>query len=170
MRALSFAVRSVVAAATLIVAIPSLCREPQRYAKDGWALTRTTDRFTGEVKCWLRSTDGRIAFQAAAVGFHLSRGADTVGAWYRIDGGAPVRWQDRYPALIASGAVIDGSSLAQPTDGWVWVPAEEIVPAKMVAIRAADRRAIRTFRVAGFKPMLDAAGRLGCPSYSTSRD
>lgn len=61
------------------------------------------------------------------MGFLVGKGHDTRMAWYRIDDGAPVRWQDRTAALIAADVEIDGPALDNPTGGWVWIPFAEVV-------------------------------------------
>ena len=122
------------------------------------------DRFADRQHCSLASPRDRVVYQPHAVGYRFAKRRDTLDAWYRVDGGAPRRWQDRYPALIAAGAQIDGPGLDDPTGGTVWIPVDEVRDARIVTIRLAASARLRAFRMRGFTSMLDAARRLGCAS------
>lgn len=139
-------------------------RTVDRYAANGWQLTIRHDAFADRVSCTLRSHDRRILFQPGAVGFRFRRRRDTLGAIYRIDGGAPRRWQDAYPQLITNGVDVEGPGLDDPTDGVVWVPIDELRGTRIVAVRANGRHDGRIFALRGFEAMRDAAQRLGCRS------
>lgn len=136
----------------------------KRYKADGWSLAVRHDGLTRQTRCRLHANNRRILYQPQALGFAFRKSRDTLGAWYIIDNDAPVRWQDRYPQLIASGAAIDGPGLDNPTGGVVWIPIDEVAHAHNVRIRAGTRGQGRLFRLVGFASMLDAAHRLGCSS------
>jgi len=137
-------------------------RGVQRFAENGWMVSIKYDAFAQTTRCSLTSKTGRILYQPAAVGFRFAHAEDTLNAVYRIDGAAPQRWQDSYPSLIAAGAQIDGAGLAKPTNGIVWLPIAEVVPAHMVSIRLRKRGKVRLFALAGFAAMLATSRRLGC--------
>lgn len=132
-----------------------------RYEADGWRLTVRHDGFTGQVACQLQSADRRMRYQPGAIGF-VSGQRDTIHAWYRLDGGAAYRWQDRYPALVAAGVMTDGPGLDDPTGGIVWLPEEDLRRVASVAIRTNPKRRVRTFALRGAATMIAAARRLGC--------
>ena len=134
----------------------------ERYRDGGWDLVIKHDRFANLTRCVLSSTDRRVDYQPGALGFQVGKRRDTRGAWYRVDGSAPVRWQDRIPVLVASGVVIDGPGLDNPSGGWVWIPIDEVREAQRIEIRAADRVRVREFRLQGFASLLNSARRLGC--------
>jgi hypothetical protein len=136
----------------------------ERFAKGGWKLIVRHDSFADQMHCRLYTKDHAILFQPAAVGFRFGSRRDTLDAWFRIDGGAPVRWQDRYPALVATGAQIDGPGIDNPMGGIVWLPIDDVRAAHMVTIRASGNGKGHRFRMRGFAAMLDAAQRLGCVS------
>jgi hypothetical protein len=140
----------------------------QHFKKDGWDLKIQHDGFAGRTYCQLKARGGKLLFQPGAIGFRLGR-LETLKARYRVDNGSPIRWQDREPALIATGVAIDGPALDNPTGGWVWIPTEEVKSAHVVAIRADDHKPIRHFRMGGFADMLGTARRLGCSSDDTFR-
>ena len=136
----------------------------QRFAADGWSLVMYSDSFARQTHCRLRSADKRILYQPNALGFAFSRSRNTLGAWYRIDDHASVRWQDRYPTLVSSGAVIENGGLDNPTGGIVWIPIEEVAGANSVWVRPGGNGKEHNFRLTGFSRMRDAARRLGCVS------
>jgi hypothetical protein len=141
----------------------------ERYNSDGWRLRVRHDRFTGQTRCALASSNHHLRYQPGAVGFLVGKRRDTLAAWYRIDGGVPVRWQNRMASLIAADVAIDGPGLDNPTGGWVWIPLSEVEHAGTVAIRASDHGRLHHYAIAGFVPMLDAARRLGCGSDDAFR-
>ncbi len=133
----------------------------ERFAADGWLLTVRHDGFIGRIACAMRSVDKRMYYQPRAVGF-VVKSRDTLGAWYRLDGGAAYRWQDRYPTLLAQGVTVEGPGLDNPTGGIVWLPEDELRNVESVAIRATPRGRVRTFTVRGYQTLASAARRLGC--------
>ena len=141
----------------------------KRFQANGWLLQIHLDRFTARSRCVLASANHRLRYQPGAIGFLLGKRRDTLGAWYKVDGGVPVRWQNRTAALVASGVAIDGPGLDNPTGGWVWIPVSEVDQATSVAIRGDDKGRVHRFRVSGFEAMLDASRRLGCESDDTFR-
>jgi hypothetical protein len=155
-----------VAAATLA---PSPAFAKRAFSQDGWRLVIRDDRFTGQIACRLSSTNHHMRYQPGAVGFFVGHRHDTLAAWYRVDGGAPVRWQDRSAALIAAGVKIDSPDLDDVTGGWIWIPVDEVQRASLVAIRPGDRARTRHFHLRGFAAMREAATRLGCSSNDIFR-
>lgn len=143
--------------------------ELQHFRDGGWDLRIEHDTFTGQTRCALGSVNRHFRYQPGAVGFRMGKHRDTLSAWYRIDEGAPARWQDRTASLIGAGAVIDGPALDNPTGGWVWIPVSEVETAKVVSIRVKDKASVRRYRIGGFAPMLYAARRLGCASDDAFR-
>ena len=133
-----------------------------RYGIDGWIVTVRQDAFTGSIACYMHSADRRMTYLPGAVGFAFGRRRDTLRAWYRLDGGPALRWQDRYPALSASGAAIDGPGLDDPTGGIVWLPEGDLAGVREVAIRPTVQSRVRVFRLRGFAELAGAARRLGC--------
>jgi hypothetical protein len=139
----------------------------EQYKNDGWHVSARHDAFAGTTRCAIRSINHHIIYQPGALGFRFRRHRDTLGAWYHIDGGAPLRWEDRYPALIASGVQIDGPGLDNPTGGIVWLPFADLKDAAIVTIRAGGYGKGRDFMLRGFPQALDAARRLGCATDTT---
>lgn len=141
----------------------------ERFRDGGWDLSIRRDAFTGQARCALASVNRHFRFQPGAVGIRVGKRRDTLSAWYRIDDGAPVRWQDRTASLIGAGAAIDGPALDNPTGGWVWIPLSEIENATVVSIQVKERAPVRRYRIGGFAPMLGAARRLGCAADDAFR-
>lgn len=151
-------------AAAMMTATPAVAArhgDPAR-AQSPWRLAVARDAFSGEVRCTLQSAAGAIVVAHRGVGFRFGRHDNTLDAWYRIDGGAPTRWQDRYPRLIADGVPMDGPGLRNPTGGIVWLPIDEVRSAQAVTIRPAPRDRPRTFATTGLAATLDSAARQGC--------
>jgi hypothetical protein len=134
-----------------------------------WDLTIGHDHFTGKTNCSLSSSDRRLAYQPGAIGFLVGKRVDTASAWFRVDAGPPIRWQDREAGLISSGVEIDGPGIDNPTGGWVWIPVGEVDRASLVIIRPSERGRIREFRIGSFAAMKEIATRLGCKSYALPR-
>ena len=155
--------------ATATALLPSPASAEHRFKQDGWLLTIKNDGFTGQTACVLSSKKPRMRYQPGAIGFFVGHRHDTLAAWYRVDGGSPVRWQDRSPELIAANVKIDSPALDDVTGGWVWIPADEVQRAGVVAIRPGDKAHTRHFHVRGFAAMREAATRLGCGSDDTFR-
>lgn len=138
--------------------------------RDGrWVLKVRHDHFTGRTRCTLQTKNHRLQYQPGAVGFLIGKRRNTLPAWYRIDGGAPVRWQNRTASLIATGVAIDGPGLENPTGGWVWIPVSEVENAVTVAIRADEHARVRRYRLDKFGSMLASARSLGCSSDDAFR-
>lgn len=152
------------AASLMLAREPALAATKERSSLDGWVLTVRDDRFADRVHCDLFASSHKLQYQPHAVGFRLGHHRDTLSAWYRVDGGPAIRWQDRTAALIATGAQIDGPGLDNPTGGWVWIPLEDVRQARNVAIRAGEQGHIHHFQMKGLAAMLDAAPRHGCAS------
>jgi len=157
----------IAAAAATLVSPPASAK--RAFSQDGWQLVIRNDRFTGETACRLSSTNHRMRYQPGAIGFFVGHRHDTLAAWYRVDGGAPVPWQDRSAALIAADVKIESPRLDNITGGWVWIPVSEVERARVVAIRPGGKTHIRHFHVRGFAAMREAAARLGCSSDDAFR-
>lgn len=139
-----------------------------RVRSDGWTLRVHTDRFTGRTRCLLGAANHHLRYQPGAIGFRVGQARDTFSAWYRVDGGAPVHWQDRTAALFAAGVSFDGPTLDNPTDGWVWVPVAEVERAHMVAVAREGGR-VRHFAIRDFSGALATACGAGCASDDAFR-
>ena len=148
---------------------PAFASDLNHYRSDGWSLAVRHDRFIGQIRCRLASSNHRLRYQPGAVGFFAGKHRDTLTSWYQVDDGAPVRWQDRTAALIAASVEIDGPALDNPTGGWLWIPISEVAQARTVAVRIGDHGHVHRYALAGFTPMLDAARRLGCATDDAFR-
>jgi len=155
-------VASLVLGASLALGMSPAAAKIDRIRSDGWTLKVRHDPFTGEVRCALAAPHHHMLYQPGAIGFRFGKRRDTQPAWYRVDGGVAVRWQDRMSTLVGAGVALDGPGLDNPTGGWVWIPLAEVEQAHSVAIRARNHGRVRTFRLAGFDAMLAGAKRSGC--------
>jgi hypothetical protein len=153
----------------ITLALAARTTQAKPYPGGTWVLKTHRDRFTGMTRCGVRSINHRVVYQPAAVGFFIGRRQNTLNAWYKVDGNAAVRWQDRIATLIALDVSIDGPGLDNPTGGWVWIPLGEVLAATTVAIRADDRGHIFQFSLAPLGPVLASAQRAGCASDAAFR-
>jgi len=167
-RTAKFELGFALAAMTGLSALP-VAASNRLFKQDGWLLAIKNDAFTGQTTCELFSTNDHMRYQPGAIGFFVGRRRGAFEAWYRVDDGVPVRWQDRSAALIATGVRIDSLNLDDTTDGWVWIPIAEVQHARLVAVRSGERPHIHRFRVRGFAAMREAAGRLGCGTDASFR-
>jgi hypothetical protein len=145
------------------VASAALPDPGQLYYQDGWTLAVQGDVFAGRTRCMLTARDHRLTYQPGALGFRLGARRDVLDAIYRLDGGAPHRWQDRYPALVAAQIPVDGPRVDDSFGGVAWLPLSDLRTVRTVEMRAGDATQVQRFELRGFWPMLDAARRLGCP-------
>lgn len=153
----------------IMLALTVPMAQAKLYRSSPWVLKARRDSFTGITRCDVRSANHRVVYQPAVVGFSVGKRPNTSNAWYRVDGNAAVRWQDRTATLIASDVIIEGPGLDNPTGGWVWVPLTEVLAAKTVVIRADDRGHIYQFSLAPLGPVLASAQRAGCTSDAAFR-
>lgn len=160
---------SLVLGGALAIASSPAAAKIEHYRDGGWDLHIRHDGFTGQTRCLLASTNRHLRYQPGAIGIRMGKHRNTLTAWYRVDNGAPVRWQDRTAALIGAGVAIDGPGLDNPTGGWIWIPLAEVEQAQSIAVRPDEHRRVRRFVLGGFAPMLEAARRLGCASDNAFR-
>ena len=144
------------------VAVRQYHKASQKYALGEWRVEIRRDSFTSRVTCRLHTRNYRMVYVPGAVGFRVGHKLDTTAAWYRVDGGEAVRWQDRYPQLIETGVPLSGPSLANPTGGVVWVPVGEVSKADIIDVQPDDRHRAKRFHMGAFALMLTAAKDNGC--------
>jgi len=120
------------------------------------------DAFTGVARCSLYSHDHRMIYVPGALGLRFPVRLSTLAAWYRVDDGPAVRWQDRYPKLFEAGVRFEGGGLDNPTAGTVWLPLEDVLTARAVTVRPDDRHRPALFRIGELAPMLARARGSGC--------
>lgn len=167
-RLLSCTLLAAVCASTPAIAkvrVPGLTRTHvnTRSMKLGdWKLKIVTGQFSRDVRCHLADPKHHIVYTAGALGFHFRHHVNTLGAWMRVDGGAPQRWQDTLPELTRLGVPMDGPSLDNPTDSTVWVPATLLADANRITIQPRENKTPRVFHLRGFAGLRDMARDMGC--------
>ena len=127
-----------------------------------WKLKIETGIFSRDVRCRLADSKHHIVYAAGALGFHFRHKVNTLGAWMRVDGGAPQRWQDVLPELTRLGVPMDGPSLDNPTNSTVWVPATLLTDANRITIQPRENKSPRVFHLRGFAGLRDIARDMGC--------
>lgn len=127
-----------------------------------WRLDVAVNHFSGSLICRLRSRGGRMRYQAGAVGFAFNKSWHVGEATYRIDNGASRSSRADFAALIARTAPIDSGSIANPSDGVVWIPYDDLAHANSVTIQARPDRQPRTFRLTGLNGLHATAVARGC--------
>jgi hypothetical protein len=127
-----------------------------------WKLKIETGNFSRDVRCHLADPKHHIVYAAGALGFHFRHHINTLGAWMRVDGEAPQRWQDNLPELTRLGVPMDGPSLDNPTNSTVWVPATLLTDASRITIQPREDRTPRVFHLHGFAGLRDIARDMGC--------
>ena len=154
------------APAAVHVRVPVISKAPQiakrKQVLGDWRLEIVKGKFSGDVACHLRAKGNRVFYVANALGFRFGKRLDTLGAWIRLDGGAPYRWRDDLPELARLGVAIDGRNLDAPTGGIIWIPAAKLAEVNRVQIQPrADKRA-RTYHLRGFAGLREIARGAGC--------
>lgn len=136
----------------------------ERYAEGSWTLRIAHDDFTGSTACALTSRRPAMVYRVGAVGFRVPSQHNVMDSWYRIDGGAPVRFSDRLPMLWKMGVPLDQGGLDDPLGGLVWVSASDVAGAREIEIRPGPGKHVRRYPLGSFASMRAAARRLGCAS------
>lgn len=131
-------------------------------ASQGWQLDIIQDAFSGDLRCSLRSRDGRMFYTAEAVAFRAGNAGHSLSAWVRIDDGPPARWRDFLPDLARLRVAIGGRDIARPTDGLIWLPSELLEGAKAVSIQVGFGEPARVFHLGGFSERLAEGRDRGC--------
>lgn len=129
---------------------------------ENWGLRVFRDDFSGDVRCRMRSKDGRILYLTDAFGFRFGSHADVMGAWVKIEGGNATRWREMFPELARLRVEIDGRNLDSPTDGIVWIPASKLRGVQKVAIQPRTGARAQEFSLQGFDEMHQRALAEGC--------
>ena len=136
--------------------------ERRNLALGTWRLRIETGKFSRDVRCYLRDPKYSIKYSNGALGFRFGHHTNTVGAWVSIDRKPPVRWQAFLPELTLLNVPMDGSSLDNPTDSTVWVPARLLAGANVVSVAPNDSKRVKSFRLRGFVGLRDIARTMGC--------
>jgi len=138
----------------------------QSAGQGDWRLTIARDTFSGAVACRLKSRDGRAIYRSGGVGFRFYFVKSVTDAVYRIDRGDVRAARDDLPRLINLNTPIDHGSMADPSDGVVWVPYDRIAQARSIAIEPQRGDRARVFRLNGLAALHDLAVARGCAPES----
>jgi hypothetical protein len=132
----------------------------QRQHLGQWTLTVRRDRFAGATTCELRSRSMTVA--RGAVTFRLGANVRTYQAMYRLDDGPAVSWRANAMALASLGALPNGESLDNPSEGLVAVPLSTLSDTQTITIRASFVDRPRKFKLGDLPAALRAADAVGC--------
>ncbi|WP_428333322.1 hypothetical protein [Novosphingobium sp.] len=149
-----------------IMFFPSDTVARQSTSQGEWHLTIARDKFSGELACQLKSRDGRGLYRSGGVGFKFHFVRTVTDAVYRIDRGDAHASRDDLPRLIALNTPIDHGSMADPSDGVVWVPYDRIAQAQAIAIEPQRGDPVRVFHLRGLATLHDLAIARGCAPES----
>ena len=153
------------APARIMIIPPSTVAHQSTHQGD-WRLVIARDKFSGERACLLQSRDGRALYRSGGVGFQIRFAKNVVDAVYRIDGGDLHTSRDDLLRLIALHTPIDRGSMADPSDGVVWVPYDQLTQAHSIAIEPRRGDNVRVFRLRGLAALYDSAVAQGCAPES----
>jgi hypothetical protein len=140
--------------------------EKQKVA--GWRIEKRVDRFTGQVGC--RMTSDGMVYQNHEVrvpfpGFLEIYEIDVQNAVYRVDDRPAKAWADARWELVKTGSQLHLEDKT-PWVSEVPIPADELLNAKTLSVRASGPRWLRTWDVSGFGQALEAARSSGCDAYA----
>jgi len=159
--------------ATLLIASVSLWpfgssqTSTDNYRVPAWNIRVVSDKFTGAKKCLVfqgKRHKPLVSYDHGAVAFQFARKLNTTKAAFQIDGGPVRAWDDVYPALVQTGAQLEGRSLANPTGGKVIIPLSALKAAHVVVIRPTPKSRPQSFAIQGMGDMIASAQGLGCNS------
>ncbi len=126
-----------------------------------WRISRSLDKFTGDLSC--RAGNGRMKLEGQALVIDFGPRADTDGAVYKIDEQAarPARG-DAFNAQYHLRYVID-APLDNPSAGRVALSAAELSGGRSLWIRVGSSSEPKRFDVSGVDRVMAAEADLGCP-------
>ncbi|MCC7266011.1 MAG: hypothetical protein IT546_01585 [Caulobacteraceae bacterium] len=136
----------------------------RNYSVGKWRLETRTDKFTGELACRLKARG--MSYANHAVTFHFQGFVDTANAVYRIDGGPARKFADARWELVKGGTMLNRGPSSSPMAGDVPVPANEVMGASAVSVRANKNWGVRHYDVRGLPRALDMAKEQGCTPES----
>jgi hypothetical protein len=136
----------------------------RNYSVGKWRLEMRTDKFTGELACRLKARG--MSYANHAVTFHFQGFVDTNNAVYRVDGGPARKFADARWALVKGGTMLNRGPSSNPMAGDVPVPADEVMGARAVSVRANQDWGVRHYDVRGLPQALDVARQQGCTPES----
>ena len=136
----------------------------RNYSVGKWRLEMRTDKFTGELACRLKARG--MSYANHAVTFHFQGFVDTNNAVYRIDGGPARKFADARWELVKGGTMLNRGPSSSPMAGDVPVPADEVMGATAVSVRANKDWGVRHYDVRGLPQALDVARQQGCTPES----
>jgi hypothetical protein len=155
-------------ALALQLALPSLpftghhpADEQRTHKRIGsWTLTVMHDRFAAETKCRL-TTQGMNYWREAIV-VRLPQSTDTSDAAYRVDDGTPRPASEDAMELAHQGFPLHHDDLANPSGGFVVVPAHLVTGANRLSVQARPGGRVWSFKLSGLDTALEAARAAGC--------
>jgi hypothetical protein len=144
----------------------------QHYQVPAWNIRVTRDKFTQARTCLVfqgKRNKPLVSYDHGAVAFHFGSRLNTTKASFRIDDGPVRSWDEVYPALVATGARLEGRSLDNPTGGKVMIPLSLLREAHVVTIRPTMTKRARSFGIDGLGDVLGSSRALGCESGTSAR-
>jgi hypothetical protein len=132
----------------------------QHYRVTGWRLEVRRDRFTDVAACTIQRSD--ITYDRGLLTFRFGHRIDTANALFRVDDG-PVRTAGSVAVKAAGmGARFNGPNLANPSDGEVHIPADDVAQAARISIKPNSKMTHRTFDLTGLSNAIETAKAKGC--------
>jgi hypothetical protein len=132
----------------------------QHYRVAGWRLEVRQDRFIGTATCTIQRSG--VTYGHGLLTFRFGQRVDTANALFRVDDG-PLRSAGSVAVKAAGlGARFDGPNLANPSNGEVHIPSDDLGPALSVSIKPNSRMTHQTFNLTGLSSAIEAAKAKGC--------
>ncbi|WP_404712181.1 hypothetical protein [Sphingomonas sp. MMS24-J13] len=144
----------------------------QHFQVPAWNIRVTRDKFTQDRTCLVfqgRQRKPMVSYAHGAVTFQFASHLNTTEASFKIDNGPVRAWDDVYPALVQTGARLEGRSLDNPTGGKVMIPLSMLRGAHVVTVRPSPRTRPRSFAIDGLGDVLGSAQGLGCEAGVVTR-
>jgi len=139
--------------------------ETSRYVIPAWHVETVRDRFTQRRVCHVFQGNRhhpKVSYSRGTLAFAFPRSRNTLEAEFSVDGGPARPWTSVYPAVVATGATLPGTSMTNPTQGLVILPVSALKGAIRVTIRSRPNDKPRVFSIAGLADAIASGGRLGC--------
>ena len=132
----------------------------KHYALKGWRIDVGHDRFKNSTVCSIRKST--VLYSHGVLTFRFGHKVDTANAVFRVDDGPLLAVGSVAVKAAGLGAPFNGPNLNNPSDGAVYIPADDVGNARQVSIKPNSKMTHRVFGLTGLSQAIEAAKGQNC--------